>query len=175
MKKIYYIIIIAFIFSCCSEQEIYSPKGEFLFSNNCEALRGWDNSKMPFSDDIAHSGNCSSYTDSISRFSVSFDYKYSDLSDKLLKRVKLTAWVYFTHFNCKGEYVIAIGKDGIVSFWVSSRLQDFIFEENRWVKVERTFVLPQSVEPNSKISIYGWNTGKYPILFDDLIIEFVNY
>lgn len=164
--------IIALIASCGGEEKKNSPLN---FTNDFEYLRHWAGKNVRFSK-IAHSGNASNIIDTINPYGVSFEPQYKDISLGTLKSVKISAWVYFTEKNCKGQIVVAAGPGGgqPTKLWNGIVLENTVLEPKTWTKVESILDLPATLGKEDFFSIYGWCNGKYPFYIDDFELEFVD-
>lgn len=173
MNKYLSLILVVFVFISCNPNNNAKKKGRLIFTNDCESLDGWNNNTYPVSSENFHSGRYSNKLNAQSPYSVTFRYKYGDLSSKKIKSVKISVWAYFLTNNYQNKaYVIDIDSLGHNVFWSGNDMREFVKSPKTWTKIEKVINFPRRYDPNCILSIYGWNSGEGTILLDDFEIEF---
>ena len=173
MKKIFFpLSVTVVILAGCSGS---SKQGGLHYFNDFEGLKGWVSNSYTLKEDKAHSGKFVSKIDEVYQYSEGVKLKLSEISSKPVKKVRISAWCKISDMMATGKFVVSVNtpeKAGV--FWEAIHLEDNIDEVGTWTKISGEFnIAAWGNKPDNTVVVYVWNTGKIPILVDDMDIEFV--
>lgn len=174
MKHLLKLIVIAgfisLLASCGGDDK---QKTALTFTNDFEYLRGWAGLNVRYSK-IAHSGFSSEIIDTINPYGINYLTNINNITNGKLRKVTVSAWIYFTEKNCKGQIVVASGPGGgqPLKMWNGIILENKVLEPKTWTKIEESLDIPANIAPEDLFQVYSWNNGKHPIYVDDFEIEF---
>jgi hypothetical protein len=94
-----------------------------------------------------------------------------DLSTKRIKKAEISAWVNLSSPNSAGSLVLAIDSAGTNFFWKGIPTKDFVTTADKWVEMKGSILIPATVSRNGEMKVYFWNSGKDPILVDDMDVS----
>ena len=143
-------------------------KKEFIYEADCD-YHEWTNMYTVKTVPNPHSGVRVSCIDSTHEYSLGFSKTIANISDKKLKQVKLSYWVFITSDKAKATSVISIDFQGKNNYWDGRPVKGTL---NTWVQVEEIFKIPENTDSNNQLSLYVWNNSKEEILIDDINIVF---
>jgi len=150
MKRIVIVLTaIIFLYSCGNHKK---KSGPLDFSNDFEGQIGWT--------DIPHGtlmfGNA---------------HSVKDLSTKRIKKAEISVWVNLSSANSTGSLVLAIDSAGTGLFWKGIPTKDFTTTPDKWTEMKGSILIPETVSRNGELKVYFWNSGKDPILVDDIDVS----
>jgi len=170
MKQIACFLILFALSGCFRNNK---QKG-LVYYTDFEGVKGW--TQTLFSKNPVHSGVYSNRLDSTHHFGLTLKLLFREISDKPVKKVKISFWAYLQDTTTKGKLVLEISdfhKQNL--FWVAKHIEDYVSKPNAWTKVNLEFTLTKEniSASDNIISIYPWNVSKSEIYIDDTRIEFV--
>ena len=169
MKKITCLCIFISCIGCTNNKQ----KG-LVYYNDFETIKSW--SDVLLEKKPVHSGIYSNRLDSVNFYGESFKLTFKEISDQVVKKVKINFWVYLHDSSSKGKLVVEINQpDKKNVFWIAKNIEDFDKKPSQWTEVtlEFTFVKKEIMLPENVIKIYPWNLSKKEMYIDDVRIEFV--
>ncbi len=167
LRVFFFCIVLVSLFSCSDEN-----KNNFKI-NDFENIDGWFKTPL-IRKGNAHSGSFYCQIDSVSPYSFTYSKKINEITNQPVQKIKTTAWISFTSFQCKANLVVTVdsGDDTPVLFWKGTPAENVVAEKNKWTKVTLVTELPKRINKNARLLIYVWNTGKEPVNVDDLSFQF---
>jgi hypothetical protein len=169
MKKIISLCILLSCAGCKSNKQT-----GLKYYNDFESIKGW--TEVLLEKKPVHSGIYSNRLDTVNRYGETFKLTFKEISDRLLKKAKVSFWVFLPDAMSKAKLVMQIDQpDKKNLFWTAKNIEDFVKTPGQWteVKFEFSFVNKDFLLPQNIIKIYSWNIGKDKIFIDDIRIEFV--
>ncbi len=167
------IVVSAILFASCAKDK----KNELEFYSDLENVKGWTggkNNEETIIKGLAHSGQYISKTDSIFQYGFGFRINLSDLVEQPVKKVKASIWVNVTDIRSDAGLVVALDSAGKNILWASKPIKDFVKKTDEWTEVISEVEFPQmKTSKDYSVTAYIWNTGKFPVLSDDIRIEFL--
>ena len=174
MKNLLIFIPIIILFFSCNSNNKEPINDKLTFTNDCESSDGWENISRAFSTENFHSGRYSNKLNPQNPYSLTFRYKYGDLSKKQIKSVVVSVWAYFLTNKFEGKsFVVVVDSSDQKLIWAGIDMKEFVKSPRTWTKIEKEICFPRKYEPNSIFSIYAWNNSEDAILVDDFRIQFV--
>ena len=171
IKTVLILLPTILLFSCSKKQKL----DKLHFYQDFESLTGWVSSPNLTENPPAHSGVYCSATTKQNQYSHTLNLPLQSVSIKPIKKIKASAWCYYTSKNCEGGLCIqVVDSTNNNKFWLSSSLKDFVKEPGKWTKV--TAIAEFKGNENSIeniVKIFVWNTGNDKVLVDDFEVEFV--
>jgi hypothetical protein len=170
MKRIVIVLTaIIFLYSCGNHKK---KSGPLDFSNDFEGQIGWTDiphGTLMFGN--AHSGKVLSKTTPENQYSFGFHRFLKDLSTKRIKKAEISVWVNLSSANSTGSLVLAIDSAGTGLFWKGIPTKDFTTTPDKWTEMKGSILIPETVSRNGELKVYFWNSGKDPILVDDIDVS----
>lgn len=174
MKK-HFKKLLAFIFIfyvSCSDNK---NKGRLCYDSNTENPY-WRATGAVIKFENAHSGNYVSKINKDNPFSLNFEAKAKEISDKSLSKAKLSAWIMLTSFDSEQNLVFEIrdstGEKTLE--WLNINAADYIENLNQWVKIDHLVDLTISNRNNKEYfyRAYAANGKEHAVYVDDFELEF---
>jgi len=170
MKKAAIVLsAIFFLYSCSGKSK---KTGPLDFSNDFEGQIGWvdiPHGTLMFGD--AHSGKVLAKTTPENQYSFGFHRALKDLSSKRIKKAEISAWINLSSANSAGSLVLAIDSANTGLFWKGIASKDFTTTPGKWTEMKGSILIPSTVSRNGELKVYFWNSGKDPILVDDIDVS----
>ena len=145
--------------------------------NDFECYEGWNGISGYYNlkSGDAHSGMHAILTDSANLYSLTLNRMLKDLSEKPIRKIKMSTWLKCQSLPANGSYVLSVEKNGQTLKYFSFDLKEQDAVLNKWVPVQGTAEIPPSIPGDAYVKIYFWNKSKSAgILVDDFQIEFEN-
>jgi hypothetical protein len=170
MKKIVIVLMaIIFLYSCSGKSK---KSGPLDFTNDFEGQIGWvDNPHGTLVVGDAHSGRVFSRTAPENQYSFGFHRALKDLSAKRIKKAEFSAWINTSSAKSEGSLVIAVDSGQTGLFWKGFPIKDFATTPGKWSQIKGNVNLPATLNRNAELKVYFWNSGKDPILIDDMDVS----
>ena len=171
MKKIISLCLLLSFAGCKNSGK---QKG-LMYYNDFESIKGWADvllEKKP-----VHSGIYSNRLDTVNRYGETLKLTFKEISEKLIKKVKVSYWVYLSDASSKGKLVLEINQpDKKNLLWTAKNIEEFAKTPGQWIEIKLEFSFPKKefMLPQNSIKIYPWNLGNNQIYVDDVRIEFVS-
>lgn len=162
------ISMILLAFGCTPKQ-----KG-LIYFNDFESMKGWAPAYL--NKEPHRSGQYSNKMDSVNIYGVTLRLPFKEVSDRKIKKVKVSFWALMIETNSKSEIVVEVyAPDKTKLFYLAKDMNSFVSKPKKWteIKLEYTFPGDEIVMPQNIISVYPYNESKKDIYIDDLKIEFV--
>ncbi len=162
MKNLLYALLAFALASCDSKTE---KPANILASNDFESLDGWTNggANASLNKEKAHSGAFSVKTFPGLDFSMGFGNQLGKISSTRINKIKVHAWVYVPSGDATATLVVEVKNAGEDknALWEGIGLVDEGKSKgyNKWIEVERTLTMPESINYNSQMAVYLWRTG----------------
>jgi hypothetical protein len=153
----------------CSGNQKTSDDGYYF--QDFDNLKMWDNNARVTNEE-AHSGHFSVFTDSLNEFSQTFEINYDDVIKKGYKKIAVSAWSMKKTYDAYGTLVISIESPEKKIAYASFELIKVLKKPSAWYPVSIDLNLPQQSPPNTKIKVYLWSPKKEKIYMDDTRIVF---
>lgn len=172
MKTLFYTLLIvsaSFILTSCNE-----TSSGLTYFNDFENMHPWI-SDSTLKKGLAHSGSYAIKAASPWEFGIGLKLKFSDISYKPLKKIKISAWINLTDTIADAVLVTGINApDKPNVFYETKVLNRIIREKDKWVEIEAEyFINKESLnKPENTILVYVWNKSKQAVLMDDLKVSF---
>lgn len=148
---------------------------ELVFKNSFEEMGRWAGKFPTVTAGKGHSGKYYSKLDSVNVYSVTFQDSLSGISEKPLKKVNISAWIYFANPTANGELIFTIwDKTEKPLFTKSMYIQTQVTKVNEWTQVTLSVNMPENMSPSDIIKVYALQHGKEDILVDDFEVAFEN-
>ena len=174
MKNLLLFISVIFLLYSCKPNKKEPINDKLTFTNDCESSDGWENIGRTFSTENFHSGRYSNKLNPQNQYSLTFRYKYENLSKNQIKSVVISVWAYFlTNKYEKKYFVVVVDSSDKKLLWESIDMKEFVKSPKTWTKIEKEIIFPRKFNSNSIIGIYGWNNSDDTILLDDFRIQFI--
>jgi hypothetical protein len=172
MRTLFITLSAISILASCSTKEVKQEKPAIIFENNTE-LDEWASTQTIKQVPNAHSGKFVSVVDSINPYSLGISKSIKDISTQPMDSVVFSYWVFLKNVNTDAKTVCDItDKEGKRLQWDGALLRDKIKEVNKWIEIKETFKIPATVNLESYMKLYVWNTSKDELLIDDLKVVF---
>lgn len=170
MKKIVFVLITTIFFYSCSHDK--KKSGPLNFTNDFEGQIGWvDIPHGTLMVGNAHSGKVLSKTTPENQYSFGFHRFLKELSSKRIKKAEYSAWVNLSSANSAGSLVLSIDSAGVSLFWKGIPTKDFTTTPDKWTEMKGNTLIPETISRNGELKVYFWNSGKDPILVDDIDVS----
>lgn len=167
------LLVSVILFASCAKDK----KNELEFYNDFENVKGWTggkNNDETIIKGLAHSGQYVSKTDSIYQYGFGFRINLSDLAEQPVKKVKASIWISVPDIRSDAGLVIALDSAGKNISWTSKSIKDFVKKTDEWTEVISEVQFPEmKTSKDYSVTAYIWNTGKFPVLSDDIRVEFL--
>jgi hypothetical protein len=163
------LIVLSLIFNSCKSKIKTVDDGYFF--QDFDNFKYWDYYNARVTNEQAHSGSYSAFTDSThdtQNFAVDFDFAKS----KGYKNMNVTAWCYLAEPSPKSNFVASVEAPDTTLVWESVDLQSVLTSTNVWGKVSKSIKLPENAPGGTKIKVYVFSTTKTKIFMDDVEIQF---
>ena len=151
---------------------IYTPMSDaWSYSNDFEngALKG----NGLYSGQLSRSGNYSLKVTPDKEFNGQFSKTLSEFGERIPEKVHIRFWFYspFT-VQSKAILVCSIEKDDKSILWQDELVDRHHPAPRAWTMIEKTFLIPEGINPDNKISIYIWNPRGRVFFIDDMKVRF---
>lgn len=170
------LLVFAFVLSlvsCQNRNEDFN--GENVYKNDFESQFGWGDNQQLIQEN-PHSGKFCSKLSPEFPYSATFRKSFNELGVKKPKKIKVSAWFRFPVLDSDANLVVAIdsteGKTPF--FWFGIPAEDFIYEKNKWFKVNGEVDLPNNINGNYKLVIYAWSSCHNSIIVDDISFQLID-
>jgi hypothetical protein len=172
--------VLALALVSCGEKAANKPAG-LLAENDFESLDGWSSgvNNPSLTKEQAHSGVYSVKVNPGIDYSLGYNNQLGKVSATRIHKMKLHAWVRLPNDKTTVLLVGEVKNEGAPKSVVWEGL-DLLKEAqtkgfDKWIEVEKTFDLPESVTYNSQLLVYLWRGGStQPAYLDDLQISRVD-
>ena len=155
------------LFSCSGNR----PVDDGIYFQDFDNLRLWDRNIL-ISDEKAHSGKYSIFTDSLNEFSQTFEMTYNDAMAKGFKKISAKGWCLKGTSDTKAVFVLSIdGPDKNIAY-ASVDLGTFLKSPDSWEEASAKLIMPTKVPSESKIKVYLWSPNRQKAFMDDVEIKF---
>jgi hypothetical protein len=159
------------IYSCGSEE----PRMKYF--NDIDNHVGWNENVQGniIFDREARSGKYVCKIDNQSPYSVTFELQTMEITDNVLKRVNVSAWVKIDDANSEPLVVVDIlDKDRNSREWIPQGLDDKQNSVGKWVKLSSQIDLTSNNrnQPQNSFRIYVSNGSASSALVDDIEVVF---
>ncbi len=144
--------------------------GDGIYYNDFETMGTWSDSPKIVRD-IGHSGNFSVFTDAGNEYTEGFKIRVGDIKVSNPHIATVTAWVMANDVNAKSQLVINVDSSGKSVAWVSSQTQSVILTPGKWFELKCTLTLPNNLNPDDKLYVFGWYNGNGKVYYDDVLIK----
>ena len=172
MKNILYSLLAIALFSCSRSSE--KPAG-LLAENDFESLDGWSNggANASLNKEKAHSGAYSVKVTPGLDYSMGFSNQLGKVSATRVKSIKVHAWVNVPNDKATTVLVTEIKNPGQdkSALWEGIDMAKEAKSKgfNKWIEVDKTITLPETVNYNSQILLYLWRgNSTQPTYMDDV-------
>jgi hypothetical protein len=178
MKKV---ILTAFVFttlfmSSCSNKEDAVHSDLSIFSNDAELDTTWINEKFTQEFSKAHSGIKVSVTDSVMPFSLGFHKKFGSISNKKIKSVNISVWIYVDADQPIKDLSLVASIDDKAKniFWYGMPVNSKVKENKKWIFVSEQIPFDKNIEQHTNYTFTGYvlNNSKIRVLIDDISFRF---
>ena len=157
-----------FLFNACGKKQSNSNlRNQYL--NDLESYDGWQGITGYYylvSGD-AHSGQHSMQTDSANIYSITFAKRLSELSEKPVKKIRVSLWVKCLGAPGGGSYVLSLEQGTQTYKYFSFDLKEKDVILNEWMQITGLAEIPAGLPKDAVVKIYFWNKSKSVILVDD--------
>lgn len=130
----------------------------------------WTNENT-LQSEIYHSPPYSSRIDSSFEYSCTFNAKMGDIGYPEALYVNVNLFCYFPEKIHDLLIVFAIDSANVNKHWISKSIMDSISSPNTWQQVNLSYVFPQNLSPEYKLSIYAWSPERQLCYIDDFEIS----
>lgn len=148
-----------------------ASSSNFYFDfETAEGLSGIETIKQT----TAHSGEFAVDLTGGKEYGPAFTKKIKDVSERPLKKIALSVWIYPYTNNSNTVLTASISTDkNETVFWQGKSSENKNFLQNKWTKINALFIIPEDkIDPENLISVSVWNKGKTDVLADDLEIVY---
>jgi hypothetical protein len=156
-----------FFFSCTKKMKSVD---DGYFFQDFDNLKYW-NPDARVTNEQAHSGSYSAYTDSIHdthNFKMDFNYAKSHG----FRSMTVTAWCYLAAPSPKSNFVASVEAPDKAILWESVDLESVLPSTNVWGKISKSIKLPEDAPGGTNIKVYVTSATKSKIFLDDVEIQF---
>ena len=161
--------------TACSDSDAGHWVGDFVTTNDFEAMRGWVPDASALTRDHAHSGQYATSVGPGHDYSFTYDLPLSEASVHTLKGVAVEAWVYLPTLDAPASLEVQVplpGGDNRMGFAGSLRLADQVKEAAKWTRVRQEFVFPAGLPGDAHLRIFMWrNSSQATVYLDDLRVK----
>jgi hypothetical protein len=180
MKNLLFFAALALLFSACSSN-VSDKTGKKDTGNSIAFTNDMENAsaKIPLwlneasvIEGTAHSGKFSCMLDQAQEYSYSFTAYFSNISEKLPKKLHINAWIYSTVENPDASFVVAIDSSTKNIYWNSAVLMQDVPKANVWTEVNYYFNIDKPIGKDDKVMVFIWNKNKLKFYYDDPTITF---
>ncbi|WP_046247402.1 carbohydrate binding domain-containing protein [Hymenobacter terrenus] len=176
MKKIIYSCL-ALTLAACGEQSYKSANS--LAYNDFESVDGWlAGAQVPsLTKEKAHSGSYSVKVSVGNDFSMGYNNLLGKISSGRLRKVKVQGWVFLPDDKTNAVLVTVLAdvknpQANKTILWEGINLLKAANSYNKWVKVEKEIVIPETATASDQMLVYLWrNDSAQPAYLDDLEIS----
>lgn len=173
MKKITVLLSLALLASCSSDDKAGATQKEKIITfNDFESVVGWDDNVGTIDKGRAHSGKYAIKVDKDHEFSLTFDMALGEATPSKLKALHLKAWAFLPSEAAAGILGIQILEPGTNVKQVYGdgiKLGEVVKSYNKWVEVEKDFILPDNITADQHVRLSLWRAGaSEQVLIDDV-------
>jgi hypothetical protein len=169
MNKHYLKLLLIFFAVGCYDNNQSVDKGYYF--ENFDNLNAWT-SNQQVTKVQGHSGQYSTFTDSLHQYSQTFALNLSDIKAKKFKKIDITAWIFRPSIETKASVVASIDGEGMKSLYSSIDLTDAVPDAGKWTKTFFSVNLPDVIADNAKLKVYLWAPSFQKSYMDDVEINF---
>lgn len=163
------------LLTACSGADTGHWVGDYVTSNDFEAVRGWGADAAGLTRDHAHSGQYAVFVGPEREYSFTYDLPLSEASVHALRGVAVEAWVYLPDVQTSASLDVQVRLPGAASplgFAGSLRLADQVTERAKWTRVRQEFLFPAGLPGDAHLRIFMWrNASPGPVYLDDLCVK----
>jgi hypothetical protein len=142
------------------------------YSQDFDNLKMWTRGAA-VTDEQAHSGKYSAYTDENREFSQTFEMSFDYARSKGYSGASVSAWCMMADFDCKAALVASIeSPEGNHPVYLATPLTDFLKMPMAWGRYKTFLKFPAVVPPECKIKVYLSSPQRQKAWMDDVIIQF---
>lgn len=167
-SSLIYIGILLIPFTSCENKD-NSPSNSF--NNDFETMGYWAESPK-ITRETSHSGNFSTFSDTMNIYTQTLSIKIKDLKRKNIKALLGSVWVLSNSTAAKGKLVISVEKNGSNLIWQGIEVQRTMREANKWTEVLVKADVKTQLTDDCILKMYGVNDGKQKIYWDDFSLNF---
>jgi hypothetical protein len=166
-----YLCIIVLFAGCSGE----TTKSKLSFDNNNECI-SWQQTASAIRFPQAHSGNYVCKINKDNPFSAVLDIRVKDISDKPLRKARITAWFMLTSNGTEQNLVMDVRDSTMQNSyeWINVDAADYNSELNKWSQAELVIDLTKKDRNNinNVYRIYASNGRSEPVYVDDFEVSF---
>ncbi len=149
--------------------------GDYVTSNDFEAVRGWSPDAAALTRDHAHSGQYATFIGPGREYSLTYDLPLNEASVHPLKGVAVEAWVYLPSPQAAASLEVQVqlpGPGNRMGFAGRLALPEQVKEGAKWTRVRQTFAFPAGLPGDAHLRIFLWrNSSHEPVYLDDLRVK----
>ena len=165
-------LVIIILFAGCSDD---TSQTRFRFDNNNECI-SWRHTTSTVRFPQAHSGNYVCRINKDNEYSTILDIRVRDISDKPLKKARISAWFMLTGNASMQNLVFDVRDSSVMNSyeWINADAADQDYELNKWthVKLEVDLTKKDRNNMNNVYRIYANNNREEPVYVDDFEVFF---
>ncbi|MBL7927372.1 MAG: hypothetical protein JNK61_10765 [Bacteroidia bacterium] len=167
-------VLLGMLFYKCSSTETKTDAWDY--ETNYDQYFGFvpDDFRVIKTDD-AHSGKFVTKMDTAFPFSLTLVKNFGQLTNKKAKAVEVQTWAKCAVANAPVFIVVSMEYPGNPTpvyyefFDATTAMKD----ANTWTKLNATFYLPKTIDPNISFKAFVWNKGQTIAYADDFALRFV--
>lgn len=172
MKTHFNILITGFFALCLSScSNKFKSADEGYYSQDFDNLKMWTRDQL-LTNEHAHSGNYSAYTDSTHEFSQTFEMDFNYAKSKGYTNLRFAAWCYVASADPKAGLIASVESPEKSLAYGGIDLTTAISEVLKWQKVSGYLKFPETAPEGTKIKIYLWSPKKQKVFVDDIELQF---
>jgi hypothetical protein len=133
-------------------------------------LKMWDTT-CQVTNELFHSGEFSTYTDSIHEFSQVFEMNITPTVIKKYGSVQVSAWCLKLSRDSKVKLIAAIESHGKAIVLESLDYSHALEVHHTWINLVLFLKFPETIPDGSKLKVYCWSPEKEKAFMDDVKIE----
>lgn len=171
MDKIYSkaILLLLGIFYSCTSSNLNVESN--TYHQDFDNLQMWTRDAA-VTDEQAHSGRYSAYTDENREFSQTFEMSFDYAKSQGFKYVVVTAWCMMADYDSEAAFVTSVESPDQNPIYQSPRLTEFLKKPMAWGKYSTSIKLPEIAPEKTNIKVYLWSSKRQKAWMDDVTIEF---